>query len=112
MTPRAAIAAVALGLAMATTAAAAPRKVLVLPVDGNADAATRSRLTTQIARLARGLDGEVSTAEATFADTALVRAIVVVGLTPDGTTIAAQCPRRLGIESVVHARDKTEDNQE
>jgi hypothetical protein len=96
MTPRAAIAAVALGLAMATTAAAAPRKVLVLPVDGNADAATRSRLTTQIARLARGLDGEVGTAEATFADTALA-----VGCDPRAPRCSDEVIATLGVDELV-----------
>ena len=96
MTPRAAIAAVALGLVMATTAAAAPRKVLVLPVDGNADAATRSRLTAQIARLARGLDGEVGTAEATFADTALA-----VGCDPRAPRCSDEVIATLGVDELV-----------
>lgn len=52
-------------------AAAANGKILVLPVDGTADAATRAKLTAQIVRLARALDGQVTTGDTTFADTAL-----------------------------------------
>jgi hypothetical protein len=96
MNLRAAIAVVALGLAMATTTAAAPRKVLVLPVDGNADAATRGKLTTQIARLARGLDGEVGTAEATFADTALA-----VGCDPRAPRCSDEVIATLGVDELV-----------
>ncbi|MEO7731855.1 MAG: hypothetical protein ABIY55_12840 [Kofleriaceae bacterium] len=64
--------------AFGVDAAAANRKILVLPVDGTADAATRAKLTAQIVRLARALDGQVTTGDTTFADTALA-----VGCDPD-----------------------------
>jgi len=85
---------VALGLA--ATAAAAPHKVLVLPVDGNADTATRSRLTAQITRLAKGLDGEIGTAEATFADTALA-----VGCDPRAPHCSDDVIATLGVDELV-----------
>jgi hypothetical protein len=57
--------------ALGADAAAASHKILVLPIDGTADPATRAKLTAQIARLARALDGQVTTGDTTFADTAL-----------------------------------------
>ena len=57
--------------ALAAPAMAARHKILVLPVEGTADAATRGKLTAGLARLARSLDGQVATGSATFADTAL-----------------------------------------
>jgi hypothetical protein len=95
---RAAVVAVAgaVALGLAATAAAAPHKVLVLPVDGNADAATRSRLTAQITRLAKGLDGEVGTAEATFADTALA-----VGCDPRAPHCSDDVIATLGVDELV-----------
>ena len=95
----AAIAVAALGLAgLAASAAAAPHKVLVLPVDGNADPAMRTRLSAQIARLARGLDGEVGTADATFADTALA-----VGCDPRAARCADDVMATLGVDELVWA---------
>ncbi len=61
----------ALVLQLAAPAAADPRKILVLPVEGTVDAPTRAKLTAQVVRLARALDGRITTGEATFADTAL-----------------------------------------
>jgi hypothetical protein len=51
-------------------AQAAPRKVFVLPVDGNADPALRKTLDAQVQKLAHQIAGTVTTGDATFADTA------------------------------------------
>jgi hypothetical protein len=75
---------------------AAPHKVLVLPLDGNADAATRTRLTAHVARLAKGLDGQVGTAEATFADTALA-----VGCDPRAPRCSDDVMATLGVDELV-----------
>jgi hypothetical protein len=85
-------------LALARPAAAAPHKILVLPVEGTADAATRTRLTQQIARLARALDGQVATAEATFADTALA-----VGCDPQAPGCSEEVMATLAVDELVWA---------
>lgn len=55
---------------MAATVAAGPRKVLVLPVDGNADAGLRGKLTLVVQDLAKGVPGELTNGDTTFAETA------------------------------------------
>jgi hypothetical protein len=92
---------VALGLAalgLAAPAAAATRKILVLPVDGNADAALRAKLTAQVVRLARSLDGQVSTADTTFADTAFA-----VGCEPRTASCRDEVLATLGVDELVWA---------
>lgn len=90
------IAVAVVGLGLAAPAAAAPRKILVLPLDGNADAATRTRLTAHVVRLAQGLDGEVGTAEATFADTALA-----VGCDPRAPRCSDEVIATLAVDELV-----------
>lgn len=91
-------------LGFGTPAAAAPHKILVLPADGNADAATRTKLTTQIVKLSKGLDGQVATAGATFADTALA-----VGCDPHAPGCSDQVLATLGVDELVWAT-ATKDN--
>lgn len=88
--------AVVVVLALATPAAAASHKILVLPVDGTADTATRARLTADIARLARTLDGQVATGSATFADTALA-----VGCDPQAPGCSDEVIATLGVDELV-----------
>jgi hypothetical protein len=83
-------------LALTRPAAGTPHKILVLPVDGTADAATRTKLTAEIARLANGLDGQVSTADATFADTALA-----VGCDPQASRCSDDVMATLGVDELV-----------
>ncbi|HEU4727604.1 MAG TPA: hypothetical protein VFT22_06940 [Kofleriaceae bacterium] len=87
---------VILTLVLARSAAAAPHKILVLPVDGSAEVGTRTRLTAQIARLAKALDGQIATAEATFADTALA-----VGCDPRAPSCSDQVMATLGVDELV-----------
>lgn len=87
--------AVAVIVALAAPAAAS-HKILVLPVEGTADAATRSRLTADIARLARSLDGQVASGSATFADTALA-----VGCDPRAASCSEQVMATLGVDELV-----------
>jgi hypothetical protein len=77
-------------------AAAAIHKVLVLPVEGTVDAATRSRLTADIARLAWSLDGQVASGSATFADTALA-----VGCDPRAAGCSDEVMATLGVDELV-----------
>ncbi len=61
----------ALFVATATlTATAAPRHVLVLRAEGNADATTRGNVDQEVAKLAKTLDGNIEIGEITFADAA------------------------------------------
>lgn len=57
-------------IATTTLAYAAPRHVLVLRAEGNADAATRGNVDGQIAKLAKQLDGNIELGEITFTDAA------------------------------------------
>jgi len=83
---------------LARPAAAASHKILVLPAEGTADAATRAKLTTQLVKLAKGLDGQVATAEATFADTALA-----VGCDPQAPGCSDAVIATLGVDELVWA---------
>jgi len=91
-------------LGLAAPAAAASHKILVLPTDGTADAATRAKLTAQVVKLAKGLDGQVATAGATFADTALA-----VGCDPQAPGCSDQVLATLGVDELVWAT-ATKDN--
>ena len=65
------VVALLLVVAIVTPAWAARRKVLVLPLDGDAPAATRTKLSASLQRMARVLDGEIQPGTATFLDTAM-----------------------------------------
>jgi hypothetical protein len=93
-------------LTLAGSAAGAPNKILVLPVDGAADAATRARLTARIARLAKTLDGQVATADATFADTALA-----VGCDAKSAGCSDQVIATLGVDELVWGTTTKNDGQ-
>ena len=91
------IAAAIVAVVVALTApAAASHKILVLPVEGAIDAATRNRLTADIARLARSLDGQVASGSATFADTALA-----VGCDPRAASCSDEVMATLGVDELV-----------
>ena len=57
-------------LVTASVASAAPRHVLVLRSEGNADAATRANVDQQVTKLAKTLEGNIEVGEITFADAA------------------------------------------
>ncbi len=90
----------------ATPVAAAPHKVLVLPFDGNADSATRTKLSVSMQRLARVLDGQVQPGDATFADTA-----VVVGCDPKVPSCAEDVRTTLGVEELVYGTASVQQGQ-
>jgi hypothetical protein len=100
------LAALAVVAAVVAPAAAASRKVLVLPVDGALDAATRSKLTADVARLARALDGQVATGSATFTDTALA-----VGCDPRAPSCADEVMATLGVDELVWSTATREGGQ-
>lgn len=96
--------------AIATVARAAPtpasHKILVLPIEGAVDPATRSRLTADIARLARSLDGQVARGSATFADTALA-----VGCDPRAAGCSDEVMATLGVDELVWGVARTDRGQ-
>lgn len=106
MTPRARAAQVALCVALgvgAVPGASAQRasaervKVLVLPLDGDADAAQRAHYTASIHRLARVLDRDAALGRATFADTA-----TAIGCDPAQAACAEEVRRTLAVDHLVY----------
>ena len=85
-------------LSTSSALAGAPHKILVLPADGNAAPAARAKLTSQLSRLARSLDGELAVAEATFPDTALA-----VGCDPQAPACTDEVIATLGVDELVWA---------
>jgi hypothetical protein len=80
----------------ATAAAAAPRKVLVLPLDGTADPAVRARFDLEIKRLAKSIDGTVTPGTTTFAETA-----TAVGCDPHTAACVDDVIATLGVDELV-----------
>jgi hypothetical protein len=76
---------------------AGPRRVLVLPLDGNADAATRQKLTASVQRLARVIDGTVQPGDTTFAETA-----AAVGCDPAVPSCADDVRTTLNVDELVY----------
>jgi len=90
------VALVAVGL-VAGPAVAAPRKVLVLPLDGTAPPATRTKLSASLQKMARVLDGEVQAGDATFVDTA-----TAIGCDPTKPACVENVRATLGVDELVY----------
>ncbi|MEO8704067.1 MAG: hypothetical protein ABI867_28710 [Kofleriaceae bacterium] len=84
-------------MALATVAVAGPRKVLVLPLDGNVEPATRARLTATVQKLARVVDGQVKPGDTNFADAA-----AAVGCDPSTPSCAETVRTTLSVDEVVY----------
>ena len=93
---------IVLAVAIATTVAAAPRKVLVMPIDGDADPGTRTQVNATIQKLARGIDGTVTVTETSFADTA-----AAVGCDPQAASCADTVITALAVDELVWGTAKT-----
>jgi hypothetical protein len=78
-------------------ATAAPRKVLVLKLDGNVDPAERVRLQAEIARLATERDVEVTSGNTTLAETASA-----VGCDPSQTSCLETVRQTLGVDEIAY----------
>jgi hypothetical protein len=93
------VVAIAALIAFAATAIAAPpsRKVLVLPLDGNVDPATRAKLTASVQKLARVIDGQVKQGDTNFADAA-----AAVGCDPKAPSCADTVRTTLNVDEVVY----------
>ena len=92
-------------LALASSASAGPRRVLVLPLDGNADGATRSRLNATVQKLERSSapGANVTVADATFDETA-----AAVGCDPVAPQCAVSVRTTLGVDELVYGTVSTD----
>ena len=101
---RFAIVIVTIALFLAATVTAGNRKVLVLPVDGNAPAAQRTSINDSVVSLAKsGIDGDVTAGDTTFNETA-----AAVGCTPDQPTCADTVMSTLSVDELVWGTAQTE----
>lgn len=91
------LAAVLILCVLAGAAAAGPGRVLVLPLDGDADPAIRTRYSASVQRLARTLGGKLSTGDTTFTDTA-----TAIGCDPKAPTCAEDVRATLGVDELVY----------
>jgi len=80
----------------ATWAEAAPPRVLVLPLDGNAEPALRAKLNLAVQKLARKTAGNVANGDTTFAETA-----AAVGCDPAAADCAETVRTTLGVDELV-----------
>jgi hypothetical protein len=91
---------------VAVTSTAGGRKVLVLPVDGDADAATKAKLDGVVQKLAHTIDGNVKVGATTFADDA-----VSVGCDPSLASCATTVISMLAVDELVWGTANTTDGQ-
>lgn len=92
------IVALALSLALlASPALAGKRKVLVLPLDGNAPAETRAKLSASFQKMARVLDGEVQSGNTSLDDTA-----TAIGCDPTEPACLENVRTTLGVDELVY----------
>jgi hypothetical protein len=93
-------------LALVAPATAGPRhKVIVLPIDGNADAATRTKLSQSVQRLARVIEGEVSPGNTTLTETA-----AAVGCDPEKPACIEQVRTTLGYDEIIYGTATKKDS--
>lgn len=85
---------------------AAPRKVMVLPVDGNAEPAVRRSLEETVRKLARGVGGRVTRGDTTFADTA-----AAVGCDPSQPACADTVLDTLAVDELIWGTATTSNGQ-
>jgi hypothetical protein len=93
---------IVVAVAIATTVAAAPRKVLVMPIDGETDPGTRTQINATIQKLARGIDGDVKVTDTSFADTA-----AAMGCDPSSNACADTVLTALAVDELVWGTAKT-----
>ncbi len=83
-------------LAAASTAYADPKHTLVLKSDGSASADTKSKVDTQILKLAKSIGGNVEAGEISFVD-----ATAAVGCNPSESSCKDEVLATLGVDEVV-----------
>src|SRR5262245_16339995 len=85
-------------IGLAVVASAGARKVLVLPLDGNAPAAQRIKLNASVAKMTKkNLTGTVTVGDTTFAETA-----AAVGCDPKSDTCAQTVLSTLSVDELVY----------
>lgn len=97
---------VALVLVLATVVAAAPHKILVLPLDGDADPALRTKLDQTMHKLAKSLEGQVTMGNTTFSETA-----AAVGCDPGAPACANSVMSTLAVDEIVYGTATTVNGQ-
>lgn len=104
---RTAIVALVTAVALLTSVMAGPRKVIVLPLDGNAPATQKAEINDTLARLAKAKsDGDVTIGDATFTETA-----TAVGCDPLSAACAETVRSTLGVDELVYGTAKTAEGQ-
>jgi len=100
---RTAFVALVTAIALLTTVVAGPRKVIVLPLDGNAPAAQKTQLNDTLAKVAKAkIAGDVTRGDTTFAETA-----AAVGCDPANPTCADTVRSTLAVDELVYGTAKT-----
>lgn len=95
---RTAIVALVTAFALLSSAVAGPRKVLVLPLDGDAPADQKSQLDESVQAMARArLAGDITIGDATFNDTA-----TAVGCDPSAPACAETVRSTLSVDELVY----------
>jgi hypothetical protein len=94
------------GLLLASDALAAPHKVLVLPLDGDAEPEVRAKYSASVQRLARVLDGKVTAGDVAFTDTA-----TAIGCDPKAPKCAEDVRATLGVDELVYGTVSKEDGK-
>ncbi len=87
-------------------AEAAPRKVLVLPIDGSVEPTLRARLNTSVHKLANNLEGNVTVGDTTFEETA-----AALGCDAETQPCAESVRATLGVDELVFGRATTTGTQ-
>lgn len=91
-------------VALLASAVAGPRKVLVLPLDGNAPPEQKSQLDDSVAKLVKAkLDGDVTIGDTTFTETA-----AAVGCDPEAPECAETVRTTLSVDELVYGSATTE----
>lgn len=85
-------------------AEAAPRKVLVLPIDGSVEPAVRARLNTSVQLLANNIEGKVTVGDTTFDETA-----AALGCDSEAPECAESVRAMLAVDELVYGRATTTD---
>lgn len=94
---RAAIIALTTAVALVSSVMAQSRKVLVLPIDGNAPSEQRASLDASVVKLARDkIGGNITTGDTTFSETASA-----VGCVPDEPGCGETVRSMLGVDELV-----------
>ncbi len=102
---RTAIIALVTTIALLASVTAAPRKVLVLPLDGDAPAAQKSQLDEAVATMARTkLAGDITVGDTTFAETA-----AAVGCDAQDPACAETVRATLAVDELVYGTATTQD---